>query len=148
MRVPKFVALALLLFCVVEVCSQTNESFARVTICELADHPEKFVGQTVVVRGWVARGKHLTLLDSEIPSGCRNDILALLLPEEVKPRPDFRIEKNEAFDRFQAALKERTHVEGSFQGRFDFTKGRKTAMRLILERVSELVVTPTGHVDR
>ena len=148
MRAVKFVALVFFLSWVVEGSSQTNASLAQVTICDLADHPEEFVGQTVVVHGWVARGKHLTLLDSEIASGCRNNMLALLLPDEVKPRPDFSVEKNEAFDRFQAALKERTHVEGNFQGRFELTKGQKKTMRLILQRVSELVVTPTGHMDR
>ena len=120
----------------------------KVSICEVSASPDEFAGQMVSIRGWVSRGKQLTLLDVAPSKGCHNDMLTIVLPKDVRPTPEFALQSDASFHQFEKALSERTRIEGTFQGRFErLNRGRKS-MRLILQRALDLDVKPAGHMDR
>ena len=128
---------------------QVPQDAIRTTVCELSNAPVTFVGATVAIRGWIGRGRNLTLLDAKPSKGCRNVILPIVLPTTVRPAPDFKLQVDEPYRQFQKALSERTHIEGTFLGRFDYLKHGKTRIRLVLRQVEDLDVTPTAHpIDR
>ena len=87
-------------------------------------------------------------LDLEPLNSCHNDMLIIVLPKEVQPKPEFALESDEEFHQFETALLQSTHIEGTFQGRFDYLKSRWNRMRLVLQRISDLAVNPTAHLDR
>jgi hypothetical protein len=124
-----------------------------VSVCELATDPSKYDGKmVVVVKGWIVRNKTKLLLDTYLGNCIAN--IDLVLPETVRPNPDFAVQRDENFEAFETAIRQRTHIEGTFEGGFDClskckagkSKGHRS--RLVLRRVVELDISPTRGVDR
>jgi len=142
------------------------------TICELVAHPEKYAGQTVRVRGSISKGwtaapkpiREVSIGEPWASATCPGVLLVVIFPQAVKPQQDFNLEQDEALGRFQKALRERTHIEATFEGRFDsvfaiqdgkrvkigkgFGRGSRATMGLVLRKVSDLNIRPTRSVDR
>lgn len=135
-----------------------------IRLCELAKDPDRYAGEIVRVRGWIGGQKDVSLLDNEPAKDCPPEILVIVLPDQAKPKPDFRFVEDEAYRAYSSALNRRTHITGTFEGRFDSAvtvkngkrvkvrrgfghRGRAT-MRLVLRRVSDLDIRPTRSVDR
>lgn len=137
---------------------------AVISLCELTKNPDGYTGKIVRVRGWIGGQKDVSLLDVEPTKDCPPEILVIVLPDQAKPKPDFQLVEDEAYRAYSSALKCRTHITGTFEGRFDSVvtvkngrrvkigrgfghRGRAT-MRLVLRRVSDLDIRPTRSVDR
>lgn len=149
-----------------------REAPLNATICELAAQPEKYAGKMVAVRGsvtkgWTAAPKPIKEISfggpwSSVP--CTGEIVVVVFPPAVQPPPNFSLEQDDSFNRFQKALRERTHIEGTFEGRFDsavvirdgkrvkvgkgFGRRGRATIRLVLRKVSDLDIRPTRSVDR
>jgi hypothetical protein len=135
-----------------------------VSLCELAKNPDRYAGKTVRIRGWIGGQKDISLLDVEPTKGCPPEILVVVLPNQAKPKPDFQLVEDEAYLAYSSALNRKTHITGTFEGRFDSTVTRKNGkrvkvrrgfghrgratMRLVLRKVSDLNIRPTRSVDR
>jgi len=110
----------------------------------------------VQVRATVVGRKKLTIFDFAT-AGCVGQ-LPVVFPDAIRPMPDFNLEKDETFQKLQKALRERTEIEATFEGRFDYpvqdrmtrrnASGMRMPMRLVLRKVSNLDVTTTRSVDR
>src|SRR5688572_15186180 len=133
-----------------------SESPQRVEYCALMKDPQQFASKTVIVQ---ARLTELKGGEWGIDSHCFQPIV-LAFPNDVRPKPDFQLERTEGVRLLQQARRER-HVlfRGDFVGRFDvavplsqplgdqkqatFEQSRVT-MRLVLRDVQnpERIVIP------
>jgi hypothetical protein len=82
----------------------------------------------------------------------------LAFPNDVKPRPDFRVEEDASFQQLQKALQGATISEATVEARFDAVVTRRDGKlewtgkgfgrrhlaegRLVVRRVSDVVVRP------
>jgi hypothetical protein len=127
----------------------------KTTLCELAKHPDQFAGHFVSVRAWVGGRKDVSLLDTNPSRDCPPLVVILELPKHIKPPAPFYLEEDDTYKRYTQALKQRTHIEATFEGRFDYVprkssfgyKGRAN-MRIVLHRITDLDVRPTVRLDR
>jgi len=97
-----------------------NESVARkATLCELAQHPEEYIGKMVEVRASVA-GNDLWIDDFEQKPACSSWMgVIVVLPEQVKPRADFDAVRDDSFSRLFDELRKGKNVQATFEGRFE-----------------------------
>jgi hypothetical protein len=127
----------------------------NVTICELAKHPSKYAGHLVATRAWVGGRRDTSLLDIKPSQDCPPGIVILVLPGNIEPTPSFALVEDEIYAQYSKALRGRTHIEATFEGRFDYAPNRnsfgykrRAKMRIVLRRVSSLAVYPTARLDR
>ena len=117
------VALGVLVFALMVIHSKASDmqgpsTSDSVSVCELATDPSKYDGKKVmVVKGWIVRNKSRLLLDTYSGDCIAN--IDLVLPHAVQPTPDFALQRDENFKAFETAIRQRTHIEGTFEGRFD-----------------------------
>src|SRR4051812_9552658 len=123
-------------------------------LCDLVDRPTEYAGKMVAVDGWVVRNKSRLMLSTYSEGNCVSNV-SLVLSDGVRPRPDFETQRDEQFRTFQTAVRQRTHIEGTFEGRFDCLEACKALdekrsshksrrpMRLIVFRVLALHITNT-----
>ena len=124
-------------------------------ICLLAHTPQKYAGQMVQVRGSILTGyqapgkpiKAFVLTEPFSSISCAGTHILAVLPATIKPKPNFDLEVDESFKAFEKALHERTAIEGTFQGRLEYKKG-KSATRLIIQKISDLKIEHTSRIDR
>jgi hypothetical protein len=70
--------------------------------------------------------------------------LKVTLPEKVRPKVDFEVQRDDAFQRLEHALHTAMSVGATFQGRFESgatrasATGGASAMRLVLEQVFDV----------
>lgn len=135
--------------------SRTNTA-VNTSLCEIAANPGKYAGTMIsirgsVLKGWLHSGKTLktfVLTEPDSSVVCPSVRIEVVMPDDVKPKPDFNVEKDAAFTSLENALHERTAIEGVFEGRFDYKAGGKDRLRLVVHRVSNLDIQKTGHIDR
>lgn len=134
----------------------------RVTLCDLAKEPDKYAGTMVKVSASVGGRREPVLNDFATPQPCPTHIMVLLVfPEDVKPVPEFDLEKDGSFEKFQAALSNSVNIDATFEGRFDsvfalkdgkrvriargYGKKKLAQGRLVLRKVSDVAVR---HIPR
>ena len=156
--------LLVLVFCQRPYYCQADENRApiKVTLCELAEKPDLYIGKMVQVKASVAGSNELWLRDIQTCS-CYMRIIAVLT-DNVKPRPDFETLKDENFKKFFEDLNKRMNVLATFEGQFEavytwqnkeqiwingskkkqkgFGKKGEYGGRIILHRVSDLLSRP------
>ncbi len=107
---------------------------AMIALCDLAKNPDKYAGKTVRVRGWVGGQKDVSLLDVKPTKDCPPEILVIVLPNEANPKPNFQLVEDEAYRTYSSALNRRTHIIGTFEGRFDSAVTLKKGKRVKVGR--------------
>jgi hypothetical protein len=157
-----------LLFALVGAASRgwcEDESVAtKTTLCELAQHPEQYVGKMVEVRASVA-GNDLWIDDFEQKPACPSWMgVVVVLPDQVKPKADFDVVRDDSFNRLFAELRKGMNVQATFEGRFEavytwsnqkqiwigqgkekpkgFGKKGRYGGRIVLHRVSDILARP------
>lgn len=128
---------------------------ATISLCEIARTAHQFDGQIVAVRGSVLKGwlrpkeilKQFVITEPEGVIACPGIRMTVVLPSTAKPKPELELLHDESFRTFEKALHQRTSIEGTFQGLFSHNNQRKLEMQLIVQRVSDLDIHPTGHMD-
>jgi hypothetical protein len=142
-----------------------NEPLAmKATLCDLAQHPEQYIGKMVKVRASVA-GNDLWIDDFEQKPACPSWMgVILVLPEQVKPKADFDVVRDEPFNQLFAELHKGMNVQATFEGRFEavytwrnqkqvwigegqekskgFGKKGQYGGRIVLHRVSDILARP------
>jgi hypothetical protein len=133
-----------------------SESPQRIEYCALVKDPKQFASKIVIVQ---ARLTELKRGEWGLDSHCFQPML-LAFPDDVRPKPDFQLEKTDGIRlMLQARRERRVMFRGDFVGRFDlaepvsqapgdrtraaFGKSRVT-MRLVLRDIQnpERIVIP------
>lgn len=102
-------------------CGQAENQPAtmKATLCDLAQHPEQYIGKMVEVRASVA-GNDLWIDDFEQKPACPSWMgVIVVLPEQVKPRVDFEVVRDDSFSQFFDDLRKGMNVQATFEGRFE-----------------------------
>lgn len=139
--------------------AQTTKVPVEVTLCDLYQHPEEYIGRMVTVRGDVA-GNDLWI-DAFNWQSCSSWMRVIVVfPKDVKPSPAFELMSDGSFKQLMDALYGRrpVNIDAKFEGRFDsvvvvrdgdririgdgYGKKRDYDGRIVLKRVSEVVVKP------
>ncbi len=134
------------------------------TLCDLAEHPEQYIGKMVRVRA-SAMGTGLWIEDFEEKTTCLSYIsVVVVLPEQLKPRADFDVIRDENFNQLFDDLRRGMNVQATFEGGFDaiytwknqkrvwiaegaekskgFGKKGEYGGRIVLHRVSDILARP------
>ena len=158
--------IALLLFASSHVTGQSEASAVAIktTLCELAQHPEKYLGSMVEVRASVSNND-LSIDDFEQKPACASWMgVVLVLPEQVKPNVRWEVIRDSSFLDLFASLRKGMNVQATFEGRFDavyrwmdqkkvwvegvdrrlagFGKKGRYGGRLVLRQISEVLARP------
>ena len=156
---------ALLLLCAPFGTAQSGDEAVplKVTVCDLYKEPQKYAGKMVEVRATIVGHREPTL---EEPAFLRQErcsasgylIIALELPQSVRPKPDFDLERDSSFQKYEEALRKPNRIEATLEGRFDpvfvwqnqkrvrvgegegFGKKHSADARLVLRRMSQVEV--------
>ena len=134
----------------------------QVSMCELYKNPKAHAGKIVQFRASVTHwdSRHFWLDDFRTPERCEAYMrLVTVFPRDVSPRPSFHFAKDESWQRFAAEIQSQ-NVEAAFVGVFqpyfvwrdhkrfsvsdhqECGKKQKYDGRLVLLRVSDVVVRP------
>ena len=136
----------------------------RATLCDLAQRPEQYIGKLVEVPASVS-GNDLSIDDFEQKPACPSWMgVILVLPEQMKPKPDFDVVRDDPFNQFFADLRKGMNMQATFEGRFEavytwrnqkqvwigegganrkgFGKRGQYGGRILLRRVSDLLARP------
>ncbi|MBS1853113.1 MAG: hypothetical protein JST79_19590 [Acidobacteria bacterium] len=98
---------------------ETLDSPLKVTMCQLYEHPEQYVGKMVEVRVNVS-GNDLALDDFSNQKSCSAYMkLHLELPQKATPAPGFSLVHGDAYNELLGNLHRGMNVIATFEGRFD-----------------------------
>jgi len=90
----------------------------RVTLCDLAEHPELYAGKIVETQASVI-GSDLRIDDFSGPK-CQSYMrLYLAIPQDVKPAPGFDVVRDQNYQKLFDNLNRGMSVVATFEGRFD-----------------------------
>ena len=96
----------------------SQEDFPKkVTLCELAEHPDKYEGTIVETQASI--GGDLWIDDFSGPKCSAYMKLLLAFPQNVKPEPTFALVRDENYEKLFDALHAGMNVVATFKGRFD-----------------------------
>lgn len=134
----------------------------KVTLCELAEHPEQYAGKIVAVHS-SEMGKDFWIEDFTNKSCSSWTQVIVVYPDQVKPAPGFDLVRNDDFNKFFEEVRKGKNVEATYEGRFDvayvwrnhkrisvgtekgYGKKGKYGARIVLRRISEVVARPRYH---
>jgi hypothetical protein len=145
------------------LCQAEDEpAHINATLCELAEHPEQYMGKMVRVRASAVGD--LSIDDFGQRPACQSWIgVILVLPEQVNPRADFDVIRDESFSQLFDDLRKGMNVQATFEGRFDavytwrdqkrvwiagavkskgFGKKGQFGGRIVLHRASDILARP------
>lgn len=93
----------------------------KATFCDLYTEPQKYAGKMVEVQALLYGYRDPTLeplspQNESCPGYMR---IGLAFPQDIKPRPDFGLVKDESFKTFEHAWQQGMRVGATFEGRFD-----------------------------
>jgi hypothetical protein len=96
------------------------------TLCELAKDPERFNGKMVQFRASLVGHREITLEDFTNPEGCPAYMSVVLeFPANVKPSPNFALERDSSFRQYEAALRERVTIQATLNDvSMEYSSGR------------------------
>jgi hypothetical protein len=144
--------------------AENEPAAVKATFCDLAQHPEQYMGKMVEVRASVA-GNDLWIDDFAQKPACPSWMgVILVLPERVMPKPDFDVVRNDPFSQLFDDLRKRMNVQATLEGRFEavytwtnhkqvwigegrekskrFGKKGQYGGRIVLRRVSDILARP------
>jgi hypothetical protein len=103
--------------------SQNGSAPLKVTMCNLYVDPQKYAGKMIEVRA-TTRNLDLRLerptFEPQEPCATSGYMtIGLEFPQDVKPRPEFDLIRDESFEKYSHALQKLMRVEATFEGRFD-----------------------------
>jgi hypothetical protein len=131
----------------------------EVTLCELYQHPEQYQGRIISVRGTILGYKEIwieTPTSQRVPTRPAYMTILLDAPENIRPKPFFKLEKDEAYRQYENAQSKGMRIEATLEGRFDpvftwkeqkrirvgegqgFGKKHRADARIALRRMSDL----------
>ena len=134
----------------------------KVTLCELAEHPEQYAGKMVAVHA-SEMGKDFWIEDFTNKSCSAWTEVVVVYPDQIRPAPGFDLIHNDAFNKFFEAVRQGRNVEATYEGRFDvayvwrdhkrisvgtdkgYGKKQKYGARIVLRSISEVVARPRYH---
>jgi hypothetical protein len=134
----------------------------KVTLCELAEHPEQYTGKMVAVRA-SEMGKDFWIEDFTNRACSAYTPVVVVYPEQIKPAPGFDLVRDDAFNKFFEEVRKGMHVEATYEGRFDvayvwrdhkriyvgsesgYGKKYKYGARVVLRRLSDVVSHPAPN---
>ena len=157
----------LFLLCLFPIWGYTQpgkqESPAKATLCELYKHPEQYAGKVVSVRASVA-GNDLWI-DSFEQKACASwTNVVVVFPDHVKPQPGFGLVRDDSLKQLLEGMRTGKGVEATFEGRFDaafvwrdhkkipvgteqgYGKKHRYGGRIVLQRVSDVLVFPGSRL--
>jgi hypothetical protein len=144
---------------------QKHVDAVNVTFCDLYSEPQKFAGKMIMVRA-ILYGYRDPILES---TGTKDEscmsymTIGLVLPQDLKPSPDFIALKDESFQTFEHAWQHGMRIMATFEGRFDpvfvwrdhkrvrvgqgqgFGRKHLEDGRIILRRVSDISAFPVPN---
>jgi hypothetical protein len=157
--------LMLILFRTPGFCQDDGKSEPiKVTLCELAEKPDQYIGKMVQVRASVM-GNDLWIEDFEAKSTCSSWMgIVVVLTNDIRPKPDFDtlIDENlkKFFDDFHKGMDVSVNFEGQFEAVYTWrdkkqiwineSKNKKKGFgkkgdyggRIILHRISDVLSRP------
>ncbi len=103
--------------------SQNGDAPVKVTMCDLYTDPQKYAGKMIEVRATI-RNRDLRIEQPTFapqPSCAAPGYMTigLELPQNVSPKPDFDLIRDESFQKYTEALQKPLRVEATLEGRFD-----------------------------
>lgn len=142
----RLIAVGLLLLCYAVGQEKTP---LTVEMCDLAQDPNDYAGKTVRVRGqvnsgWTKPGKSIKgFTIKQLFSSTRCAVqLPVVLAENASARPDFEVRRDEAYARFEKALRSSMTIEATFEGQLQATgrriKSGTVPLRLVLSQVADV----------
>jgi hypothetical protein len=148
-----------LLSCGAPSLGQVSAEPVAATLCDLYQHPDRYAGKMVKVRGTIA-GNDMWI-DAFTREPCASWMgIVVVLPKWVKPAPDFDLVQDDSFRQFEDAMyhPRPIHIDATFEGRFDcvvtvsegkriktgegYGKRHERDGRIVLRRVSDVVARP------
>lgn len=149
------------LFAVLAGAQSTQHKALSISLCELYTNPKPYSGRMIQVRativGYRAPELELPAFSPSAPCTSRGYMrVALLTPNEVKPKPAVELVKDETFQRYEQAFRRGMRIEATLEGQFDaafmwqdkkrikigtgggFGKNHFADARLILRKISDL----------
>ena len=160
-----------LLLCSCALCyGQATITSAEITLCDLYQRPELYAGKIIKVRGGSVSSLAIdnVLHDSQqVPCSAHMRIV-VVLPDNMKPTPDFQLIRDDSYRKLEEALRGRgpMRIDATYEGRFDaaFTwrDGKRVRVgqydgkgfgnkqqydgRIVLQRVSDVWSYPLPHL--
>lgn len=142
------------------LAGQPNEDTpTKVTLCDLFTNPAQYAGKMVEFRGTLSgyRNPSVELPSFSKPESCSAYMTIVLeLPQTVSPKPNFDLVRDEAFQKYEAAMSKPMRIEATLEGRFDpvfawkdrkrvrigegpgFGKSHSADARLVLRKLSDV----------
>jgi hypothetical protein len=148
--------------------SQTDSLPLKVTMCDLYKNPQMYAGQMIEVRSTIV-GYRDPILErpafspQEPCSASGYMIIALELPQDVKPKPGFDLIRDLSFQKYEESLKKPMRIEATLEGRFDpvfiwqnqkrervgngdgYGKKHDHDGRIVLRKLSDVEAKPIPH---
>jgi hypothetical protein len=94
----------------------------KVALCDLYKNPEQYAGKMVQVRATIVGHGDPALEEAvftrQDPCGAYMSI-ALEFPQKVTPKPNFDLEKDSSFQKYEDAVQKGMRIEATLDGRFD-----------------------------
>jgi hypothetical protein len=131
----------------------------KVTLCDLAEHPEQYAGKMVAVRA-SEMGKDFWIEDfTNKPCSAYTPVI-VVYPDQIKPAPGFDLVRDDTFNKFFEEVRKGRYVEATYEGRFDvayvwrdhkrigvgsdkgYGKKHRYGARVVLRRISDVVSRP------
>jgi hypothetical protein len=128
----------------------------KVTLCELAEHPEEYAGKMVAVHA-SEMGKDFWIEDfTNQPCSAWTQVM-VVYPDKVKPSPGFDLVRDKDFNKFFEEIGKGKNVDATYEGHFDvayvwrnhkrieigpekgYGKKDRYGARIVLHRISDLV---------
>jgi hypothetical protein len=105
---------------------QNESTLLKVTMCDLYRDPQKYAGKMIEVRATITGHRDPKLerpafAPQEPCEGSGYMIIGLELPQNVKPKPEFDLLRDEPFQKYTEALQKPMRIEATLEGRFDPT---------------------------
>jgi len=106
--------------------SQSEGVPLKVTICDLYSDPQRYAGKMIEIRATIAGYRDPKLeqpaFAPQKPCAASGYMtIGLELPQNVRPKPDFDLIRDESFQKYAEALQRPMRIEATLEGRFDPT---------------------------
>lgn len=105
--------------------SQNGGAPLKVTMCDLYNDPQKYAGKMIEVRATIGnrdlRIERPTFTPQDPCAASGYMAIGLELPQNVRPKPEFDLIRDESFQKYSEALQKPMRIEATLEGRFDPT---------------------------
>jgi len=165
MKMSSYLCVLLLAFYSARGPGHTEEQAAslKVTLCDLAEHPEQYAGKMVAVHA-SEMGRDFWIEDFTNKSCAAWTQVVVVYPNQIKPAPGFDLVRDDTFKKFFEEVGKGKNVEATYEGRFDvayvwrdhkrisigtekgFGRKGKYGARIVLRSISQVVARPRARM--